>query len=178
MDPILESEDLALVLTDDELIDAATGEIRAACGWHVAPSVTHTLTVESSGSRLLILPTLRLTAVTAVRVDGQDLVSSGYTWRESGLITRRGGSWPSAPAVIEADVTHGWQPDEVPHIKGLIAAMVTRVKATKNGLIVRAQAGQVSRTYSQVASNQAAGLSLTEHERTNVLAPYRLQQTP
>ena len=49
---------------------AACGRVRSLCGWHIAPQVTETITVNGSGTPLLMLPTMHLVAVTDVTIDG------------------------------------------------------------------------------------------------------------
>lgn len=91
----------------------AVGErIRDACRWHVSPVVTETLTVDSRGGIALFLPTLKLTAVSAVRdVTDPDapVAITGYRWSTGGVLTRTGGMrWPYGSRTVEVDITHGY----------------------------------------------------------------------
>lgn len=97
----------------DEAVAAVGERIRDACNWHVAPVVTETLTVDSRGGTVLALPTLRLTAVSAVRdVTGTTPVtidSATYRWSVNGTLIRRHWlCWPSGPRAVEVDVIHGY----------------------------------------------------------------------
>jgi hypothetical protein len=97
---------------DPEVVFNAGDVIRDRCGWHVAPVVTETLTVDSDGGRWLILPTRRLTAVTAIRdVTRQSPVTlEGWRWTATGTIERTGSwaRWPKGLRAVEVDVTHGY----------------------------------------------------------------------
>lgn len=89
---------------------AAEEAVRSACGWHIAPSVTETVKVEGDGSRVLLLPTLHLTAVTEIRDEAGEVVS-GYRIRENGIV--RGRVWRN-DELYSLDITHGydaWPPE-------------------------------------------------------------------
>ena len=43
-------------------LDAASDAIREYCGWNIYPQVTETITVDGSGTSVLLLPTMNLTA--------------------------------------------------------------------------------------------------------------------
>lgn len=96
-----------------EVIAAVAEQIRSICGWHVAPTLSETLTVDSDGERTLFLPSLRVVEVTAVR----DLTDpnnpktiDGWTWSEDGMLTRKhGGYWPEGLRALEVDITHGYE---------------------------------------------------------------------
>jgi hypothetical protein len=105
----------------DALVDAAVSAVRGEAGWHIAPAVTETVVVESDGGAYLFLPTLQLTAVTAVRnVTDEDATPTTVTgWRShntarfrAGLLHRPAG-W--ARGVFEVDITHGYAacPDDL-----------------------------------------------------------------
>lgn len=93
----------------DALVDAAVASLRREVGWHIAPSVDETLTVDASGGHWLMLPTMHLTAVAEVRNvsgDGDPVVITGWRFKRSGMLYRAGG-WPHGVGAIEVDVTHG-----------------------------------------------------------------------
>lgn len=92
----------------DAVVDAAVAALRGHAGWHIAPEVTETVTVDGSDTRLQVLPTLWLTSVTEVRdVSGTTPVVLG-DWRaaRAGMLRRPGG-WPRGFLTVEADITHG-----------------------------------------------------------------------
>lgn len=90
---------------DDYAVDIAAASVRADAGWHIAPVVTETLTVDSFGGQLLVLPTRRITAVTAIRnvTDGTEVVT-GWRRMTTGIYRRAG--WPIG--TIEVDLSHGY----------------------------------------------------------------------
>jgi hypothetical protein len=87
---------------------SACEAIRREAGWHIAPSVTETLTLDSEGGPLLVLPTLYLTAVTEVRdmTGSEPQVLTGWRLSRKGLLS---GCWfPAGFSAVEVDVTHGY----------------------------------------------------------------------
>lgn len=87
-------------------LDAAVAAIRSACGWHVAPVRTETLTLEATNG-VVILPTLRATGVVVV-IDGTTLDASEYTLKPGVLLlaSLRG------CGEVTVTLTHGY--DELP----------------------------------------------------------------
>lgn len=93
-------------------VAAAAGQIRDTCGWHIAPEITETITVDSDGSTVLALPTLKVGEITAIRDVTQTTatVLDPTTWRASpaGLLVRPAG-WPCGIAALEVDLMHGYE---------------------------------------------------------------------
>lgn len=120
--------DLVTVLPgedEERLRDAAAG-VRAHCRWHLAPSTTETLTVDvDDPGRILDLPTLHVTGITEVRVDGVPITD--YTWSARGQL-RREQPWPAGFRRVEVDLTHGYDecPREVARIVRALAEQSTR----------------------------------------------------
>lgn len=114
--PIVSAEDLASYLqrsdldrsTADLAVAGASGTVRDYCGWAITLA-EETLTVDGSGGRILLLPTLQLTAVPEVRVDGVVLAVGEFTWSVSGRLYRDVG-WPRRYRAVEVDCTHGHDP--------------------------------------------------------------------
>ena len=52
------------------LIEGATDGIRLACGWHVTPVITETLTLDGTGGPVMQLPSGLVRDVKEVKVDG------------------------------------------------------------------------------------------------------------
>lgn len=150
--PLLQAADLAdfagAPFTDSQALRAGES-IRSEVGWHVAPSVVETLTVESEGTRYLFLPTLRLTGVTEVRnVTDPDnpVIVTGWTtantlrFRAGCLLNRTG--WPSGD--LEVDVVHGY--DACPADLVPVAAAVAR-QTKKDTNLSRRDVGGVSLSF-------------------------------
>lgn len=92
------------------VVDAAVAALRGDCGWHIAPAITETITVNGSPDQTLILPTLLIGEITAIRdVTGTTPVTL-TGWRMSsraGLLSRDDG-WPDGFEALEVDLTHGY----------------------------------------------------------------------
>lgn len=142
--PLLTGADLAAFAgapyTDAQASQAGE-EIRAEAGWHIAPSVTETITVDSDGGPWLILDTLQLTDVTAVRdvTDPANPItlvdwSAAKTRRfRAGCLIRRSG-WPRG--VLEVDIVHGY--DACPgELRKAAAALARETRGQGSGGSVR-----------------------------------------
>ncbi|MEV6413849.1 hypothetical protein [Kribbella sp. NPDC051718] len=96
-----------------QAVDGAVWALRRRAGWHIAPSKNETVTVDGSDTRLVVLPTLQLTAVSEVRdVSGSaPVVLHNWSAARAGML-RRAAGWPRGFQVVAADITHGY--DETP----------------------------------------------------------------
>ena len=144
---------------------AACAAVRSYCRWHVAPSVTETVTVDGTDSAILLLPTLRLTDLTAVTNDGSTVADP--EWAENGVVR---GSWTGRLRGVTATMTHGYDacPAEVLQIVKDMAAAAAR--QGQSGMVAgpfQAQYGQTSAG----AEGGAVGISGQQEQR---LAHYRL----
>lgn len=105
-------------------LNVASGDIRDHCGWSISEEdVTDTL--DGTGTRNLWLPTLRLTAITSLEVDGVPLVEGvDFDWTRYGKVVRNG-CWPRTARSIDIAWTHGYTvtPDNV---KGVCLALAGR----------------------------------------------------
>lgn len=91
---------------------AAVSAVRSYCGWHIAPSVTETVTVDGPGVGMLLLPTLHLTAVTDVTNDGEVADPANVEWSERGAI-RTNKCWTRKWRGVQVTITHGFE--DFPH---------------------------------------------------------------
>lgn len=94
----------------ESAVRAAGEQIRRLAGWHIAPEVAETLTVDSPGGDTLWLPTRHVVEVTAVRDVSGDTPRelSGWRWSQSGMLSRRGG-FPCGFRAVEVDLKHGYE---------------------------------------------------------------------
>lgn len=124
-------------------VRAAGEQVRVECGWHIAPTVTETLTLDSAGGRVLTLPTLRLVAVTEVRDVTGDTPEVLTGWRQSkvGMLSRV--SWPVGFAAVEVDLTHGY-PECPPDLLAVLAERCQRFG--KDGFVRQESLGSRSVT--------------------------------
>lgn len=157
MDPLVTVAELETYLqhdVDSEVgalaVASASGIVRDYCRWQIAPIVTSTFTLDGNGTRVLSLPTMRLTAVSAVRLFGMPLTEriewadGGFTWSHRGQLYRYEG-WPEELRNIEVDCVHGYQftPDTVRAVALVLAA---RVIVNPEGLRSKT-VGDISRSF-------------------------------
>lgn len=97
-------------------LDAAVATARGYCRWHIAPERTEILTLQATGSRV-ILPTLNATAVTVADVDGFVLDADDYELYP-GYIQLKGRTC----GTLTVTLTHGY--DELPtDVKRVVLSM-------------------------------------------------------
>jgi hypothetical protein len=90
-------------------VDSETaGVIRGYCHWHIAPVVTETIVRPGSGGSTILLPTLKLRAVTALTIDGTALTADellALDWYQDGYIKH---CTPRKGRAITITITHGY----------------------------------------------------------------------
>ncbi len=150
----------------DLLAAAADALVRGYCGWHVAPSLTETLTVDGSGGCVQPLPTRYLTAVASVTDDGLavNLADEDVEWSTSGLLWRYA-PWTWRPRGVVATITHGYP--VVPADVQMVAADLAGSLADAPGLVTRMTVGQVSREF---AAERLGGLHQSVLDRYRITA--------
>lgn len=91
-------------------LNAALAAARRYCGWHVTPVLTSTaITVDGPGQKFLVLPTLNLTAVSAVVENGVSLNVATIGWSVRGILVKTDNSWwTEGFSNITATVSHGY----------------------------------------------------------------------
>ena len=141
----------------EALVEAAGERIRDACGWHIAPVVSETVTVDVKGSGVVVLPTRMLVNVTEIRdVSGSApvvLPLTGWLWQSSGVLESK--SWTRGCRRLQVDISHGYT--KCPASLLPWAAQLTT--DTTGGVVVTEQVGGVSTTYSAGAAMGHGGLS-------------------
>lgn len=153
MDPLITSGDLEAYL--QRAVDAApatlacqaaSGAVRAHCGWDISYAPAATLYAAGADSTVVGLPTLHLLDVTEVRVDGQAADPAVYRW------TRRGQLYSGATTTIwsrwsriEVDCSHGYDP--VPDVVKLVALSIAARHYTNPEGVQWSAVGSVSRTF-------------------------------
>lgn len=154
---------------ETDYLAAAEAQVRAYCGWHIAPVVMQDLVLDGTGTRSLFVQTLKLVTVTAAEVDGEILDTATLEWSEAGFI-RAPGIWVDKLRTVKLTVTHGFE--SVPDVAEIVRAIAARATASPTG-VVREQAGAVSLSMSLVAPGVSGGVVLMDHER-RMLDRYRL----
>lgn len=74
-------------------VDAARKAVQRYCGWHVAPAVDETLTLDGPGSPLLVLPTLHVENLVALSEDGVEIDVDYLSWSHAGLVRKKVADW-------------------------------------------------------------------------------------
>ena len=156
---------------DAEAWAAACRAVREYCQWHVAPSVTQTLTLDGPGGSLLMLPSLRVTDVAEVTNDGTALADP--EWSASGMIRAR--RWSSRFRGVSVTLTHGY--DECPEdILAVLEHMARNKTALETfGPAQTQSAGAFSMQMPTATLAGAVGLS---GQHRGILDKYRLPPRP
>lgn len=142
---------------DPIVVSAAADQVRAICGWHVAPTVTETITLSWSPAGHYLLPSLKVWSVSSVTCAGLPVKFDWTPW---------GGLWVSGTAspafgsrmrAVEVTLMHGYAtcPEDV-------RAVVSRLARESSKRRARSEtAGPFATVY-------------VEDETDLDLAPYRL----
>lgn len=175
MDGFVTTSDLDAYLSGDKdaALAAATAAMRSYCRWHVAPEVTEVLTVDVE-SDVILLPSLHVTEVSSVTVDGDVLDADRYEWSTAGVVKARGRCFPRGFRKAQVKLTHGYA--EAPEVAAIVMAAAARSAENPSG-ISRTQVGQISETYSQAGRDPAVGGVFNALELA-VLDRYRLPSRP
>lgn len=88
--PLLNSTDLAsFQASDPDWFLAAAGDtIRNFCQWHIFPSLTDTVECPVNPDGTIMLPSLYVTGVQSITLDGCLLDPTTYQWHQAGFIRR------------------------------------------------------------------------------------------
>lgn len=154
---------------ETDYLTAAEAQVRAYCGWHIAPVIPESLVLDGTGTKSLFVRTLRLVSVTAAEVDGVVLDLMKLEWSEAGFI-RAPGLWVDKLRTVKLTITHGFE--AVPDVAEIVRSIAARASASPTG-VVREQAGAVSVSMSLSAPGVSGGVVLMDHER-RMLDRYRL----
>lgn len=171
------------------VLAAASGIVRAYCGWEITSVVDQTVVLDSNGSQLLMVPSLQLTDVSAVVVKGVDwyglplLQPTSWTWSTAGMVQcawprsggfdgRPNGANAVPPGLGRVAVTYsGGYQDVPPELQAVTCSVAERITAPSEVAQRLENVGgiQINETYSRATD----GNGLTAME-TAVLARYRL----
>jgi hypothetical protein len=159
---------------DDETqnqLDAALAAARNYCGWHVTPEIVDdTVTLDGTGTSVLVLPTLKVTDLTEVEEDGETLELTDLSWSERGLILKKSGYWWSALfRSITVTFSHGY--NSAPDFESVIFSAIER------GAFSSDSAPRVIGPFQYSDPGNADAVLFTDSERA-VLDRYTLEKTP
>lgn len=106
------------------VVSAAAGQVRDDCGWHIAPVVSETVTLDTGRGTVAILPSLQVVSVSTVRTEDGAIIE-GWRVRPNGVL-RRASGWPE---VIVVDFTHGYEVCP----PGLLSVVAERARQIRGG---------------------------------------------
>lgn len=151
--------------------DAELAAVRRYCGWHVSPVLTgDVVTLDGPGAALLVLPTLRMTALTKVVEDGVELDPATLAWSTRGLVRKKSGArWSCEYGAITVTFTHGFTEDEAADWQGAVQKV-----AARNARIAANDPIAVG-PFRWADNSSAAGSAFTDAERAT-LDLYRLER--
>jgi hypothetical protein len=122
-------------------VDIAAADVRREAGWHIAPVLTETLTVEAFGGRHLVLPSRRVVSVASV-------VSPYYSstdWTlEDGYLFRAVG-WSGT---YQVTLTHGYDSCPV-DLLPVLAGRATNAARRRDPSVASTTVGQIQTSYFQ-----------------------------
>jgi hypothetical protein len=134
----------------DTLVEVASGVVRNYCEWSISEETVTARVFDADGSRLLLLPTLHLTDVDEVLIDGTEVTD--FSWSEMGALCRQG-RWPVGFRRVTVTFTHGYA--EVPaEIQAIVFGLAQRGATVTPGLRTRT-VGAVTYQYADGASGSA-----------------------
>ena len=145
------------VLNEQFWVAAAEGAIREYCGWQVAPVVEQTWALDGRNQRRLLLQSKRLLRVVACMSGGVD-VTERVVPGESGVIELRdGGTFAAGLQGVVVTVEHGYYPEEIPSVMGLIASLASRLSDSFGNVVQQQAAGGSSVTFFAGSEHLLAG---------------------
>ena len=169
----------SLVIDDDTALAYASAWVRAYCGWHIAPSIDDTVTLDTYGGRYLLLPTLHLTELGDVTLTDPDAIvvePDHLTWSQVGLVALTCGTWPDGLATVTVDMTHGY--DSAPDALAAVVVAVTKRLPAQFANVTAETAGGVSRQYGGLLAGQASLSAAFTAVELMVLDRYKLRARP
>lgn len=159
------------VINADFWLAAAHGAVRRFCGWHVAPVIEETLTLDGSGGTDILLPSLRVMQLVSVLNDGTSVASQVDTSR-AGILRLTSGTWTRRLGRVVVTLRHGYELDEVPEVAAIIAGVAKR--GPNSGRVDASESvnGASRGGFTDRGAPISIPLTLTEQE---ALSPYRLE---
>jgi hypothetical protein len=115
------------------LLAAASRGARRRCGWHVTPVIVdHVVVINGPGSGLLVLPTLRLGALTEVTEDGVTVPIAELDISPEGMVEKKSGQWWTRRlGGITVKMTHGFEAAE--DFDAAVLSLIDRMSAGSAG---------------------------------------------
>lgn len=174
----------AVPVTDpraERILAAASLAVRRIAGWHIAPVIDETMTLDGPGGTLLELPTMRVVEIRALteRLPGRFQAKSwtpeqieALEWSAMGTIRRRDGAWTDRYRGITVELRHGY--DQAPDIAQVVCQVAAMALSSPTGAVSE-QAGGVSVQYGTTVSGVAGGMTLMARDLA-AIDPYRIRR--
>lgn len=90
-------------------LDAVASTITNFCHWHIAPTLAKTnVVVRVEGKGIVLLPSLHVTSVQALRLNGNVVDPTLYQVHTEGWLEFRGFIKPPRNCSVSVDFTHGY----------------------------------------------------------------------
>lgn len=156
----------------EPLVLGASAGVRRYCGWHVAPVLEETLTVDGPGSSVAFLPSGRLVDVLAVESAGDVVNLDDVDVSVSGLVEWRAGRFTGRLGRLRLRVRHGYDVEDVEDLCGVVRQVVAVALSSPMGA-TREQAGQLAVSWATTAPGVSGGLTLLERDRA-ILDRFRI----
>lgn len=126
-------------------LDAATATVQSITGQQIEEVAGDVIVLDGSGTTVLMLPEVPVSAVASVAIDGDALDTTEYEWSADGYVRRINGVWPANLRNIEVEYDHGYA--TIPTIVVSITAKLA-ARSLDTPLAVRQEAiGAYSATY-------------------------------
>lgn len=158
------------------ILEGATAMIQSYTGQHLERVASDTVTLDGTGTRLLVLPELPVNAVAAVVIITGDvettLDDSTYYVGAGGILYRRDGVWPCLPGTVRVTYDHGYAaiPADLVSMAIRTAAELRTTAPVSAGAVTSESIGNYSIGYASSSGTQ--NLRLSDDDR-RLLDPYR-----
>ena len=149
-------------------ISAASAAIRAWCGWHVAPVLDCTITLDGEAGDIW-LPTNALASVTSAKVGGEDVTVTGSNRRGRVRLAHK----TCGLGNVEVGYVAGYDVAACPDLMGVVVQRVMASVAMTTYGVSQETAGGVSISYSGSALSDLGSAFLPDSVKA-ALSTYRL----
>lgn len=149
-------------------IAAASAAIRAYCGWHVAPVLDCSITLDGEAGDIW-LPTNALASVTSAKVGGEDVTVDGSNRRGRVRLAHKACGLGN----VEVGYTAGYDVAACPDLMGVVVQRVMASVAMTTYGVSQETAGGVSISYSGSALSDLGSAFLPDSVKA-ALSTYRL----
>lgn len=149
-------------------IASASAAIRAYCGWHVAPALDCSITLDGEAGDIW-LPTNALASVTSAKVGGEDVTVTGSNRRGRVRLAHKACGLGN----VEVGYTAGYDVAACPDLMGVVVQRVMASVAMTTYGVSQETAGGVSISYSGSALSDLGSAFLPDSVKA-ALSTYRL----